>query len=207
MKDKYLVIVAFFLLVQSTYAQSNSFLKIFDNGELGKEYVGGIYNEKDSIKLFSSKTMNENLDGGINLRSISKQLGTFENLYTQNINQSENYSITNTCRVIDKYIFTGFHKTAPFVSDNNYFLFGFENGKKIFNVVLGKENISDISRGITVDNERNIIISGHVWQKNSEFDYDAFVSKHDTLGNTIWHTVIPARYSNLGTDNPHSLHL
>ena len=82
MKNKYLIIAAFFLSVQSTYTQSNSFLKIFDNGELGFEYVGEIFENNDSIYLFSSGRFANNSRTIINLKSISQKNGEIVKLFT-----------------------------------------------------------------------------------------------------------------------------
>ena len=212
MKNKYLIIVAFFLLVQPTYAQSNSFLKIFDNGELGKEYVGEVYEEPNCIYLFSSVVIDENLNSVIALKCISKTDGTIENKYIDSANIPERYEINGGVNLGKKHFFTGFHKTANGSKANDYFLFGFDKKNKIVDNVFGKENISDISRDITADNDSNVIICGQVWKKNSEFDYDTFISKHDTLGNTIWHTLVPARYSNIRaqsvtTDNENNIYV
>jgi len=130
MKNKYLIIAAFFLSVQSIYALSNSFLKIFDNGTLGLEYTSGIFNENDSIYLFSSGVIDKNIKWAIKLKSISKETGAFENLFTDNINQTESYFIENGSKLGQKYFYTGFHKTSTAVLANNYFLFGFKKVRK-----------------------------------------------------------------------------
>lgn len=196
---KYIIIqILSLLIVTQVYSQDNSFIKIFDNGEWGYEYVGQVLQNKfNKLNILSSARVDDDYGGVLRSREINianqNALITFQADNTNNLGHS---------------IYQGVN------IDFTHFLIGLVRngeGTENYNIEISKYNSTDIKTlytygiennfergyGINLDINKDIVGCGLVSRYQGSADDESIVVKIDTLGNEIWTKRIRARYNEL----------
>lgn len=172
-------------------SQETSFLKIFDNGEWGYEYVGGLSKGNLMHLKLISTGRNGNEFGGVFKRTAIEMNGNItsvtllDNLKGSSIdNFDNNYSIGSFSNGI------GFDQV-------DLEIVRFKNDVINFRYKYGIENRFERGYGIDIDPSGDVVACGLVGKEIGSVDNESVVIKLDTLGEEIWTRIITARYNEL----------
>ena len=193
---KKLILVAICLNISFILlGQDNSFIKIFDNGKWGYEFVGQLnQSTSDDILLLSTARLSNDFGSAFRLKKLELD-GNGETILFQN--NHIGYSIDNGV-VFNQSIYSIGTLASGIGTDNyNLLLSKINNTGLLFEYEYGIENNFERGYGVDIDPNGDIIGCGLVSRFQGSVTNESIVVKIDTLGNEIWTKRIRARYSEL----------
>jgi len=188
---KLIKIACLLLFYTVCYCQESSFIKIFDNGELGFEYVGYLQQDNFStVNLYSTGRISDDFGGVFKVREVELS-GNI--LGQENLNNDRGSSIDAS-----KHTYSIGTKSYDLGADNiNLEIVKISSEEIIWKYEYGIENNFERGYGIDIDNNGDIVACGLVAKELGGVDNESVVLKIDTLGNEIWTRKIKARYNEL----------
>lgn len=197
MKASIKVIVCMLLLGQIN-AQDNSFIKIFDNGQWGYEFIGSLYQKDNKIHLISTSRVDNEFGGIIRIRTFNPDNSSSDIIF-QGSNNDRGHSIRAGVQINNQSIVVGLHdwNAGGGTNDYDFEITSLSSAGVKFQFSLGGIDTFESGYGMDIDMNGDIVACGLISKYQGSVDNESIVLKIDTLGNEIWTKRIRARYNEL----------